>query len=80
MIIECASEPFSEADDQIYRVAKKMAGAGPGNASMWREWNTIHHITRVVRDLGAMADVEFALGRITIEPEQHLLFEDVEEQ
>jgi hypothetical protein len=47
---------------------------------MWREWNTIHHITRVVRDLGAMADVEFALGRITVEPEQHLLFEDVEEQ
>ncbi|MGN6365896.1 beta family protein [Asticcacaulis taihuensis] len=58
-----AGQQFSEADNRIFRVANGMDG--PGNASMWREWNTMHHVMRVVRDLGAMDDVKFADGWVS---------------
>ncbi|ABS62010.1 hypothetical protein Plav_0387 [Parvibaculum lavamentivorans DS-1] len=63
---------FSYADNRIFLVGQ--AKVGPGTASMWREWNTLHHITRVVRDLGAMAGVQFADRPVIEEPEQQLLF------
>jgi hypothetical protein len=42
---------YSVADDHIFRIARRMRG--PGRAFDWRAFNTAHHITRVVRDLGA---------------------------
>lgn len=58
-----AGQAFSSADDKIFRIANGLDG--PGNASMWREWNTSHHITRVVRDLGAMAGIKFSDTPVT---------------
>lgn len=52
---------YSLADDQIFRMAHGMKG--PGVASDWRAINTGHHITRVVRELGAMKDVRFSTLR-----------------
>lgn len=52
-----AGRGFSNADEFIYRCAD--AGGGPGNSTTWREINTTHHITRVVRDMGAVKGVEF---------------------
>lgn len=52
-----AGQTCSYADDRICLTAE--GSAGPGNASDWREWNTAHHITKVVRDLGALAGVAF---------------------
>lgn len=43
---------FSSADEFIYRCAE--VGGGPGNSTTWREINTTHHITRVVRDMSAV--------------------------
>jgi hypothetical protein len=34
--------------------------AGPGTATTWREINTTHHITQVVRDIGRVKDLSFA--------------------
>lgn len=70
-----AGQAFSEADDRIYCLAKGII-SGPGNASNWREWNMLHHMMRVVRDLGALAGVKFALGRVTPEISQESLFAD----
>lgn len=68
-----AGQRFSYADDRIWRTAKELDG--PGNASMWREWNMAHHITRVVRDLGSMAGITFSDGFASSEPvEQETLF------
>lgn len=58
-----AGQSYSYADDRIWRCAKSLDG--PGNASMWREWNMAHHMTRVVRDLGAMAGITFADGHVS---------------
>ena len=49
----------------------------PGSASMWREWNMAHHLTRVVRDLAAMSGVEFEEEVEHPEPEQIGLFADI---
>jgi hypothetical protein len=68
-----AGQAFSEADDRIYCLAKGIV-SGPGTASNWREWNMLHHMMRVIRDLGAIAGVEFALGRVTPEVDQQSLF------
>lgn len=53
-----AGQSFSFADDYIYRTAQGVAG--PGTATTWREINTTHHITRVVRDMGRVKDLSFA--------------------
>jgi hypothetical protein len=68
-----AGQSFSEADDRIYCLAKGII-SGPGTASSWREWNMLHHMTRVVRDLGTLAGVKFALGRVTPVVSQQSLF------
>ncbi|MBZ9909846.1 beta family protein [Mesorhizobium sp. BR115XR7A] len=70
-----AGQAFSAADDRIYCLAKGIIPA-PGSASNWREWNTLHHMMRVIRDLGELAGVEFSPGHVTAEPSQHSLFED----
>lgn len=67
-----AGQDFSSADDQIFRVAQRMAG--PGNASMWREWNMTHHMTRVVRDLGLMIGKKFSDSPISVASKQFALF------
>jgi hypothetical protein len=70
-----AGQAFSEADNRIYCLANGIV-PGPGNASNWREWNMLHHIMRVIRDLGALAGVEFAPARVTSESGQQSLFKD----
>ncbi|ADU13144.1 beta family protein [Asticcacaulis excentricus] len=68
-----AGQAFSEADDRIFRVAQGLDG--PGNASMWREWNTLHHIMQVVRDLGAMAGITFGTHRVSTVVHERGLFD-----
>jgi Beta protein len=73
-----AGQGFSYADDLIWRGAKGLDG--PGNASTWREWNMAHHMTRVVRDLGAMAGVTFADGPASKIIEQSNLFANIDQE
>ncbi len=52
-VLDCGSymgRSFSDADDQIYRMAHGLMGCG--TATNWRGINTAHHITKVVNDLG----------------------------
>lgn len=67
-----AGQAYSYADNRIWRTA--MGIDGPGNASNWREWNMAHHMTRVVRDLGAMAGMRFADMPSTRLTEQQEMF------
>lgn len=53
-----AGRSFCSADDYIFKTAK--GWDGPGNGSTWREINTAHHITRVVRDIGGIRGMSFA--------------------
>jgi len=53
-----AGREFSSADTFIYQCAE--ANGGPGNSTVWREINTTHHITRVVRDMGAVKGLMFS--------------------
>jgi Beta protein len=53
-----AGRAFCSADDYIFGTAK--GWAGPGNGSTWREINTAHHITRVVRDIGGIKGMLFS--------------------
>jgi hypothetical protein len=52
-----AGRGFSSADDYIFKTAK--GWDGPGNGSTWREINTAHHITQVVRDIGGIKGMSF---------------------
>ena len=52
-----AGRGFCSADDYIFKTAK--GWDGPGNGSTWREINTAHHITRVVRDIGGIKGMSF---------------------
>jgi hypothetical protein len=67
-----AGQRFSYADDQIWRVAHGQSTGG--TPSMWREWNMAHHMTRVVRDFGAMVGITFADGPASPLVEQASLF------
>jgi hypothetical protein len=69
-----AGRAFSAADDRIYCLAKGVVPS-PGRAADWREWNMLHHMMRVIRDLGALAGVEFASGHVTTDVSQQSLFE-----
>lgn len=68
-----SGQAFSEADDRIYCLAKGI-NPKPGSASSWREWNLLHHMVRVVRDLGLAAGITFAPGRSTHASDQESLF------
>jgi hypothetical protein len=66
---------FSYADDMIWRVSRGLSSGG--TPSMWRELNMAHHMTKIVRDLGAMEGVVFADVPISTEQEQiELLFDE----
>jgi len=52
-----AGRGFCSADDYIFKTAE--GWEGPGNGSTWREINTAHHITRVVRDIGGVKGMSF---------------------
>lgn len=71
-----SGQGFSYADRRMWEVAKGIAGCG--NPSMWREWNMAHHMTRVVRDLGAIVGLSFTDGPETAEAFQASLFDDAE--
>jgi Beta protein len=47
-----AGRSFSHGDAYIDDTAN--GTGGPGNATTWRKVNTIHHLTRVVKDLGEL--------------------------
>jgi len=67
-----AGREFSIADDFIFRTARNTGG--PGNSTTWREVNTTHHITRVVRDMGGVKGLQFAERRLEPEPIQAEMF------
>lgn len=53
-----AGRSFSTADNYIFQASR--GNDGPGNGATWREINTAHHITRVVRDIGGLNGVVFS--------------------
>lgn len=68
-----AGRDFSSADDYIYATAKGL-NAG-GTATTWREMNTVHHITKVVADLGGMLGYSIQRCSVDETSTQHTLFE-----
>ena len=69
-----AGKMFSYADHRMWDAAN--GHAKPGSASMWREWNMAHHITRVVHDLAALSGLSFEDEPEHREPEQLSIFAD----
>jgi hypothetical protein len=64
-----AGRTFSSADEYIFKTAKGLDG--PGNGTTWREINTTHHITRVVRDIGEIKGFKFVereVGELAFQP------------
>jgi hypothetical protein len=68
-----AGRQFSTADNFIYMTHRGLAG--PGNSTNWREINTCHHITRVVRDIGTVKGFTFVDGNYAEPLEQLSLLE-----
>lgn len=69
-----AGREFSYADDYIFRNAK--GWDGPGNGSTWREINTAHHITRVVRDIGTIKGMSFMDAKVSDPSDQASFFDE----
>jgi hypothetical protein len=67
-----AGRGFSSADDYIFRTAQ--GWDGPGNGTTWREINTSHHITQVVRDIGGIKGMSFVEKTFSDPTDQLLLF------
>jgi Beta protein len=67
-----AGRGFSSADDYIFKTAQ--GWDGPGNGSTWREINTAHHITRVVRDIGGVKGMSFTERMFRDPADQRSLF------
>lgn len=63
-----AGRQFSSADNYIFMTHQ--GHAGPGNSTTWREINTCHHITQVVRDIGTVKGFTFADGIYAAPPVQ----------
>jgi hypothetical protein len=70
--VHFAGRSFSAADDFIYRAAE--AYGGPGNSTNWRGINTGHHITRVVRDIGAVKGLQFGDRKVAPITKQFEMF------
>jgi hypothetical protein len=68
-----AGRQFSSADDYIFKTAN--GWDGPGNGSTWREINTAHHITRVVRDIGTIKGMSFIGVGVSDPLDQFSLFD-----
>lgn len=69
---EFAGRGFSYADNLIWCNAKGQTETC-GGSTAWREWNTAHHLVRVVKDLGAMAGLSFRDDVVSEVSEQGLL-------
>lgn len=67
-----AGRTFSSADDYIYKTAQ--GWDGPGNGATWREINTTHHITRIVRDIGGIKGFSFTEATVADPTDQLTLF------
>lgn len=63
---------FSFADNYLYLGARGQTTQG--SATTWREINTIHHVTRVVKDIGHSMGVVFSDINVSDPPEQIPLF------
>ncbi|GJL97179.1 MAG: hypothetical protein DHS20C06_09960 [Hyphobacterium sp.] len=70
--VDFAGRSFSSADEYIFQTSLGLAG--PGNSTIWREINTAHHITRVVRDIGKVKGMVFKEHQYTRQPRQSDLF------
>jgi hypothetical protein len=70
--IHFAGRVFSLGDKYISDTAS--GKDGPGNATTWRRVNTIHHLTRIVTDLGPQRGYQIVERENTPEPEQTELF------
>ncbi|WP_411901905.1 beta family protein [Methylorubrum thiocyanatum] len=68
-----AGREFSSADDFIYKSAQ--GWEGPGNGTTWREINTTHHITRVVRDIGEIKGYNFIDRQVSSPSKQDSMFD-----
>ncbi|MBX5135942.1 hypothetical protein HJB80_25375 [Rhizobium lentis] len=68
---------YSYADEAIYQVGNGRWSAG--TPSMWREWNMAHHMTYIVRQLGAQAGETFGLSRFREDAEQSSFWPEAEE-
>jgi len=67
---------YSYADEAIYQIGN---GRWPGGSpSMWREWNMAHHMTYIVRQLGAQVGEKFRFSQVTDEPLQSSFLPDDE--
>lgn len=62
---------FSSGDERIYQLANNPSGGG--NAQIWREANTAHHITKVVSDLGKRYGFSLAPNVVEEESTQAVL-------
>ncbi|MGJ5175785.1 beta family protein [Bradyrhizobium oligotrophicum] len=67
-----AGRAFSRGDRYIADTAS--GRDGPGNATTWRKVNTVHHLNRVVTDLGPHLGYQIAERKDTPIPEQTDLF------
>ena len=67
-----AGREFSAADNYIYETAH--GSNEGGNATIWREMNTVRHISQVVSDLGKIYGFEIEQEPIHDEPAQIDLF------
>ncbi len=70
--VHFAGRAFSLGDRYIDDTARDKDG--PGNARTWRQVNTIHHLTRVVTDLGPQRGYQIIERTDMPEPEQLDLF------
>ncbi|EEH13906.1 Hypothetical protein BCETI_6000898 [Brucella ceti str. Cudo] len=68
---------YSYADEAIYQIGKGHWSAG--TPSMWREWNMAHHMTYIVRQLGAQAGEAFELSRLSEDAKQASFWPESEE-
>lgn len=67
---------FSYADEAIYQIGNGRWSAG--TPSMWREWNMAHHMTYIVRQLGAQTGEIFAFGHLREDAEQSSFWPETE--
>jgi hypothetical protein len=68
---------YSYADEAIYQVGNGRGSAG--TPSMWREWNMAHHMTYIVRQLGAQVGETFELSRFSEDAVQSSFWPETEE-
>jgi hypothetical protein len=59
-----AGAGFSAADSYIFRTANH--ADGPGNAAIWRQMNTTHHISRAVADIAKVRGIEITQNRMEL--------------